>query len=253
MSPMHIPIRLPAIDVLLIRQGMAILLASRLRVDPSRVNLLRIYPAAKPGEFDPDAEHILADLLRKLNALTGKRRRLQLTAIKLAACILAVRIGATYMRHGHADPVRRNQLGLVGQVLRRLEKYRKRAKRKHICRRGSADYAAVARRWRNMVRWIRVHLLCRCGARPASYPQRLLRTIVAECHRHALAGLADAGRTVPDSLVRKYVRLALRYGRRGRIAFGPASLARRDDYARSYLAEFILARVDGKEATDGRR
>ncbi len=194
------------------------------------------------GTYDADLALLLESLARKI-AVGRKSRRLRLNAFELAACILGARITRQQAQHGHIECQ-----GASAQRCRRLvallEKYRKRAKRLAEGARGSAAWKESSSHWREFVLWLRLHLLhCSCGRPVFPGSRRWNRTVIDALEQRVRRGLAGAGLCAPEpAVLRRYIRMLLRYIRRDRTEFGVRSLLVNRDWAQPFLAQFVEKR-----------
>lgn len=182
---------------------------------------------------------LLAD---QLHTLFG-RHRLRLSAIDLAACMLAVRITALHRRHRHIT-LPSCSPKLARRLLHRLEILRKRAKRQYIHVHGSSAYREAAAQWRRAVSQLRILTRCGCLRRRPSGGMRFCRFIIDTLMPLARVGLKErTGKELPESELRHAVRLALRHVRRDREYFGIKTLLEEKDFAREFLADFAERRL----------
>jgi len=168
--------------------------------------------------------------------------RLSLTGFELAAVLLGVRVTIKYVRHGHVQPTWNHQCDSGKRLIRKLERYRKRAKRLFIRRYGRDAYATAAQEWNQTVRWVRVHYLgCRC-VRQRGFLRKVLRMLVDDGVAVAKVGLAIRQKPVPGAKeMRRLVRLAFAETRRGRHHFGVMEVLNQE-FGKTYLADFIIER-----------
>ena len=157
--------------------------------------------------------------LRARLSSSGAGGRLSIaTSFEIAACALAVRIAVKCHRHGHVRLEIPRIEAAAKRLLRRLEAVRKRTKRAEIGRAGPHEYKRKSQEWRAFVRWLHVHIPnCSCFRRrrlPLRYSRR---ATVDKLVAWAREELIDRKAEIPDEReLRRLVRLALRYVRRGR-------------------------------------
>ncbi len=198
-------------------------------------------PTPKP---EPDAVAKLVEAANKLGGHCAPRSRLRADVFTLAAWILGVRTFHMLCRHGHRVAGKQH-LGAVRTLLKRLENYRKRAKRRFVSVHGAEDYRVLERRWLICLRWVRAQLLYPYYAQPHSsiiYRRRKERLRLAvEIVRQ---GLASRGCTVPEA---RELRRRVRRGLRSMQRSGPGSNRVFDDPLRAerYLLRFLLRRFPG--------
>jgi hypothetical protein len=136
-------------------------------------------------------------------------RKLRLTAFELAALAFLLRVSPTVTSRkripaGHLD------------LLRKIENYRRRARRAAIKRNGEAAYESAAGRWKQFLNWMRFNLIYPPKA-PSWSPRRVWRE-----RREGLARLITTMlehyryEPLTDSEMRRIVRLFKEELRRGR-------------------------------------
>jgi hypothetical protein len=181
----------------------------------------------------------------------GARLR-DLSVRQLAAFALAVRIAVKRVQHGETS----FEIGNCKRLLSRLEAARKRAKRIEVRRCGDAERRANAAQWQSFVKWLRrVVVPCRCTIRRRTVlpgRTRRQREYVGLLTQRAISALEAREFPVPEPEVRKYVRMALAYIRRGRTPFGVRTILEDEILAQRYLADFIVLRIHKQEVKKGR-
>lgn len=182
---------------------------------------------------------------RILSLGSGGRLRVQ-AATDVSACILAVRIAVKRHKHGHTRLSVSRIDTSSKRLLRRLEALRKRAKRADIRQMGLLSYRQAVDGWQGFVRWLRYHFLdCGCSLRRRKPPARRRRVSIAQLSKWARAELVRRRKRVPgEADLRKMVRLAVRYIRRGRTGFVVLDLLRNPRFAGEHLADFVTARLE---------
>jgi hypothetical protein len=206
------------------------------------------------GKFDPAFGRSIRELTARFAAARHHRSRVRLTVFDYAVCALAVRTTSRRIAHGHLQPWRRDHARAAKRLLRKLENGRKRAKRQFIAEYGQSTFSSAARVWRQMLTFIHSHFLsCRCGIRVwAPGLRRHFRYFVAEYCAIARMGLKESGVTPPaDAELRRLVRLALAYIRRGRTDFGVKTLLDYPRFGSGFLAQFIVARRSVSHHVEG--
>lgn len=209
-------------------------------------NVARVWSSRfDPGEY---SQAMMDDLLtvreRLMNLKSYARLRFD-TSFQIAGCAMAVRIATKNHRHGHPMP----QIPKIGtaakRLLNRLETLRKRAKRAELRQLGADVYRQKTEAWRRFIVWIRTHLTdCKCIPRRKVTSGRS-RLIVSTLVNWTRTELKNRRAQVPDEPeLRKLVRLALRYVRRGRKGYGVRDLLDDKVFAASQLATFVTLRVE---------
>jgi hypothetical protein len=203
-------------------------------------------PVAARGVYDQPMMDSLLALRRRLQPMKPRRRLRFHGSFELAACLLAVRVALRLYRHGHIKPVIAQYATAAARLSRRLENARRRLKRSELKRLGQNDYQDVASRWRNFVTCLRVHFLdCRCTQkrRPIRAPYR--RQIIDRFVQWAREELIDRGEPVlPEPELRREVRLAVSYVRRGRRRYTLGDMLHDRVFASARLANFITIRKE---------
>lgn len=129
----------------------------------------------------------------------------------------------------------------LGALLKKIENFRRRARRASERRLGREQYRLMWDQWTAFRRWLSGELYERRAHPPdgmRKYWMRNLNFLILAARR----GLAAVGREIPpDKELRTLVRLAGRYMRRGRTPLGLRALADSPEGA-AYLADFISCR-----------
>jgi hypothetical protein len=181
--------------------------------------------ARPPMAAGPDSgtynQTTMDEILRvhnKVSAIVGGGRLRLASVIECAACALGVRVAMTRDRHGHA-PLNIVRIDAASKrLLRRLEAFRKRAKRDVVRRPGADAYKTGAEAWRQHVQWLRDHFLdCGCKRERRQRARGYRRLLFQRFVDLAPAELVHRRVRLPaEHTLRHYVRLAIRYVRRGR-------------------------------------
>jgi hypothetical protein len=196
-----------------------------------------------PGEFNRSLMTGIVHLHAILNGLFETGGRVRLDAFTAAAAILAVRVALRKIPPAGVQGVSNDAKKYAKQLLSKLEKYRKRAKRAFIARSGCPAYAEAATRWKRFLRWVRVTLLGTGRWPKCAHRRRVFQLMLKEWMEIARSGLQSYGRPVPPNPeLKRLIRLALAYCRRGRTGFRPQDILRNHDLGESYLADFIRDR-----------
>jgi hypothetical protein len=247
------PIRLSPPDIALIAEGLGWIAASH-----DLWKTKRELPFARPelrwlprtfdrGQYNSELMQRLLEPMKLVLQIRDKGGRLyDLDPFQSAGLILAVRLVAQRVSHGHATAPTENLSRRAKRLIARLETYRKRAKRAFIRQHGAEVYQTKAREWQALVRWLRLYLLdCPCQRRRRIRATRFRRATVQTLFEWAKAELiARREKVPPDAELRKLVRLALRYVRRGRTGYGVQHLLKDRVFASAHLANFITLRLE---------
>jgi hypothetical protein len=212
----------------------------------------------EPGKYDPGlySEELMQQMLTLAKSVGKIRssggRLYDLASFQIAALILGVRVAAQRIRHGHTETTIGDFDRRAKRLIARLEKYRKRAKRAYIRQHGADNYRAQEQGWQRFVRWLRVHFLdCPCQRRRRTRGPRFRRAVINQLADWGKAELIDRHDTVPpDRELRKFVRLALRYVRRGRTGYSIRDLIKDQVFGGSRIANFITLRLEKRKQAE---
>jgi len=190
--------------------------------------------------------HVLA-LHSRVLSLTRGGRLYALSSSDVAFCALAVRVAVRRHRHGHTKLDVPRVSSTAKRLLRRLEAVRKCAKRAEIRWSGADRYRETAATSRKFIQWLRVHFLdCPCtrkGRTPATFQYRSI--LIDQLVQWTRAELMERKQKPPaEAVLRRLVRLALRYIRRGRTRTSVRDLSSDRLFAASYLATFVTIRME---------
>jgi hypothetical protein len=169
------------------------------------------------------------------------------TSFQLASCAFAVRFVSRRVRKGRQQAPVANFEIRCRRLLKRLEAARKRSKRAEIRQFGQQAYRQQTRHWKTFLRLIKKYLVERLTSRkPRSYADVWRRRNRIQLERFMQLTTEELGRRgeilPPETVLRKYVRLAVRYVRRGRTMFGVRTLLDNDGFAANHLADFVTIR-----------
>jgi hypothetical protein len=186
---------------------------------------------------------IIIELWAKLKGTDRKRIRLRLDFIQLSACILGVRIGKDYekirLRRSHS----REQKRALQRTISTLERELKRARRAYAAEMGEPNYQQMRGTWSGHLRWVRMNLVYFRPIRVKTQHRLVQRMLIDYCCERAKVGLAKRRLAAPGERdMRRLVRLAVRYIRRGRIRLFVQQLINNPPFAEVFLAGFIDAR-----------
>jgi hypothetical protein len=199
-----------------------------------------------PGVFNQELMDMIIGLRVIVMSLPpGDRLRVN-TSVEIAACALAVRVAVKRHWHVRTLLVIPRVDSASRRLLRRLEAVRKRAKRAEVRQSGLNSYQARARDWQRFIRWIRVHTPD-CGSIKPRSPARFgrPRLIVDKLVSWVRDELMDRKERLPNEReLRRLVRLALRYTRRGRTQFGIRDLMEDKGFASVRLAAFVTVHME---------
>src|SRR5271169_1600065 len=199
-----------------------------------------------PGVFNQDLMDGVLALHAKSSSLAPNGRIRFGDSRQVAACALAVRVAVRRHKHGHTH-IEITRIDFAAKrLLRRLETVRKRAKRADLQRFGPMDYRQRAQDWQRFLQWLRVHLLnCGCGRRRWVTQPKRWRAIVDTLVTWVRAELINSKQRLPDEPeLRRLIRLALCYARRGRTQFNVKDLLLDKGFASVHLAAFVTHRVE---------
>jgi hypothetical protein len=208
-------------------------------------------PGPGPGLNDERLlDRVFTTHRRLLEMLARPRQtkfRLKLDVLDLALLLFAARIGRKYSRgDSQAAPSR--------HTVRVLERYRKRAQREAIASLGRPAYHALRLRWASFVRWVRFNLFPgRAQTRGTGTLLRHYRRIVERLAAEAQRGLDKQGVRLKSAMVRRLVRRALRYVRRGRAPVTLRDLETIPRLAEQHLFDFILSAKRKQNSTSSNR
>jgi|SRR5437868_6253454 len=199
----------------------------------------------KLGLFDRDH---MTDILNLSIITTAKRSQhvIRVTYFQLAAAILAVRINEDFRRHKEMRKATATEARLIKSTINSLERELKRARRIYVSTNGEFGLHRRRHMWRLHIKWIRTHLTYYQPQPLKNQLRRVRRRIIEDIEAIAREGLATEGYETPaPNELRRLVRLALRYTRRGRNGWSVPSLRNRHHRwaATGYLAEFITERT----------
>jgi len=217
----------------------------------SGIRAIRPLQLTWAGSFDPVAfNQELADgmlvLHRRVLALSPGGRLRVGSSFEMAACALAVRVQVKRQQRGRTVLLIPRVNEASKRLLRRLETARKRSKRADVRQLGLNSYQVKARDWQRFIRWIRVHIPDCGSAKPRPLTRRrYLRLIVDELASRARAELIDRKERLPSEReLRRLIRLAIRYVRRGRTGYDIRHLMNDKVFASAHLASFVTIRMD---------
>jgi hypothetical protein len=166
-----------------------------------------------------------------------------LGVVQLSACILSVRVGRDYERIVLKKKYTSIENRVASGVIDSLERELKRARRAFAADVGESAYKALRDRWFANLRWIRMHLAYFRPTRIRTQLRRSQKMVIDFCCERATRGLIRRNLEPPQDL-RRLVRLAVRYIRRGRIQLFIQQLTNNPPFAAEFLANFIEARRD---------
>ena len=246
------PIRLSQFHAEIIAGGLEWVAANyHIWIDRRQQPFARLELRLTPNKFDPGK--FSEDFMRNLLAVAGTIGRIRhvggrvydLSPFQIAGLILGVRVLVQRVHHGHRIAPVNNLFVRAKRLVRTIEKHRKRAKRALVRQIGIEVYRVQCREWKNFVRWLRLHFLdCQCLRRrryhSGSYRRRQVQ-ILFDWTKAELIRRHHKLRSERE--LRKLVRLALRYVRRGRTGFGVRDLLKSELFAAEHLADFVTARL----------
>jgi hypothetical protein len=202
-------------------------------------------PGLSPGTFNSAFMEMITDLWARIKPARGKRIRLQLNFVQLSVCILAVRIRKDYERLRLKRKISIEQKRAIKRVVSALERELKRARRAYAAEMGEDAYKQMRAAWLEHLRWIRMQLVYFRPWRVKTQQRRVHKMIVDYGYERARAGLFARDLQPPeDRDLRRLVRLALRYIRRGRIRLFIQNVMNNPRFAAEFFANFIEDRRD---------
>jgi hypothetical protein len=200
-------------------------------------------PGLSPGVFKAEFMDIITDLWARIKPARGKRIRLQLNLLQLSACILAVRIGKDYDRLRLKRKISDERKSAMTRTIASLARELNRARRAYAADMGEDAYKHLRETWFEHLGWIRMHLVYFRPLRAKTQRRRVEKMIIDYGYERARAGLFARDLQPPEPRdLRRLVRLAIRYIRRGRIRLFIQKLMNNESFAAEFLANFIEAR-----------
>ena len=132
------------------------------------------------------------------------------------------------------------------RVLKRLEALRKRAKRVEVKQYGVDVFRQNTQNWKRFIVWLRVHIAnCGCVMSRRPTPGGNRAAIVTQLVDWTRQELQDRKAQLPDEPeLRRLVRLALSYVRRGRKGYGVKHLLNDKVFASAQLATFVTMHME---------
>jgi AraC-like DNA-binding protein len=253
-------LRLSTADLVLIRSGL-VWICTRDSIWSEQGHMPNARPDRtwiKPdrrGTFNLSWMEIFQELQSRLTTVANGVRLRFATPFDVAACQFAVRAAVMLHHHGHCTVDVPNLRTSATHLLRRLEAARKRLKRQFVADSGMAMYAQALQSWQQFIRWVRVHFLdCKCKQVRRQHFARHRRVLVRQFVAWTIDDLAArGGKVLSEPTVRRYVRLALRYVRRGRTGHSIRTLSANRATAAAYFATFITVRLEKKSRKRGKR
>jgi hypothetical protein len=200
-------------------------------------------PGFSPGTFKVELMQMITDLWSRIKPARGRRIRLQLNFFQLSACILAVRIGHDYERLRLKRKISVERKRAMRRVIASLERELKRARRTYASEMGEDAYKCMRETWFEHLRWIRMHLVYFRPVGVTTQLRKVHKMIIDYGYERARAGLFARDLQPPEPCdLRRLVRLAIRYIRRGRIRLFMQNLMNNHTFAAEFFANFIEAR-----------
>ena len=222
----------------------------------ARPELRWLPPTFDRGRYSNELMRRLLTTMESVMEIRGNGGRLyDLDPFQIAGLILAVRVTTQRVSHGHVAAPTPDLSRRAKRLIKRLETNRKRAKRAFVRQHGPETYQTKEREWQALVRWLRLYLLdCQCNRRRRFRSTRSRRATVQTLYEWAKAELIDRREKVPpDAELRKLVRLALRYVRRGRTGFGVQHLLKDRVFASAHFANFVTLRLEKRSRMKDKR
>ena len=250
------PIRLSAVDCRIIASGIDWLDANY-RTWSTKGRMPYAHPELRwlPKSFDRGRynaefmEQVLA-AGKAVNHIYDHGGRLyDFTMFQVAALILALRIVTQNVRHEHFKSLVKDLPRRSKRLIKKLEKHRKRAKRACIVAVGAEQCRARQTEWQAFVRWLRIHF-CQCACLVRHKQPRIarLRKQVTTFVEWARAELLDRRDPVPpESELRRMVRQAMRYVRRGRKGYTIRHLENDKVHASAYFCNYVTLTLEKQQ------
>ena len=187
-----------------------------------RADIYECMPLQRPNR--PKDDSILADKVMHLwkqvwPVFHGRnRQRLHLDFLELSICQLAVRALRKQVSHHHFDAPRPNYRQASKQLLRVLERIRRRAHAAALRELGKEQCAFIAKRWRSYIRWLRqLALSCQCGRKGVKHLQQFEIEEVVKIAKRELSEIEEYKDEIPSqTTLWKWSRQLLRQVRRHR-------------------------------------
>jgi hypothetical protein len=207
-------------------------------------------PWEGPGTFNGEFMQMILELWAQLKGVCHKRTRARLHFIQLSACILGLRIRMDFERVKLKKKHSIDDKRATKRVIKMLERQLKRARRLYAAEASEAEYKQTRIRWFSHLRWVRMNLVHFRRYRPKTQIRRVHKMIIDwGCDLvRAMLYLRDLE---PPADLRKLVRLALRYVRRGRYNFTERVLRSSAGFAGEFLFDFIEERRELVPVTKG--
>ncbi len=207
------------------------------------------------GEFSAECQAtVLHVAVVATHSFKAQSRRLRLDPFELAACILGVRATEMMARHGHLEPRPVRYQVRCHRLLKKLARFRKRAKRAYIRVHGKAAFADASHRWQQHVRFVRAFFLfCTCNRTilpdPAGRTYRKL--IEDQWMKYFREELPARGRKIPsEPKLRGMVKRALRVGRRFIRRNGRITAHQNRDLARERMVMYVVRRCRKSQVSE---
>jgi hypothetical protein len=213
------------------------------------------------GRFDQELMQEIIALAADSNGNAPSGRRVRLNVIQIRAAIFAVRVGQDKVRlmacHKRKEALHIQQVfGVdkqsrymekqrVKRTIKSLERHMKRANKSLRANLGEAAYKDVLLRWKQHLKWVRLHLVYFRPRPPVTRGRRRAQILIIDAVVDAASrGLRERGYQLPAAnRLRDLMRLAVRYGREAQSGFDHQFLARGSVAAQRYLADFVQERV----------
>lgn len=202
---------------------------------------------ADEGEFSAACQAIILHVaVVATNSFKAQSRRLHFDPFELAACILGVRATEMMARHGHLEPCPLKYKVRCRRLLKKLERFRKRAKRAYIMVHGGKAYAEASHCWQQYVRFVRTFFLfCTCNRTllPDVGGRRLRRLIEDQWMQYFREELSFRGLEIPPQTeLRGLVKRALRVGRRFIRQYGRITSHDHHDLLQERIVNYVVRR-----------
>ena len=205
------------------------------------------------GVYDQRFMDELLAVHARVASLSTSYGRLRFTSsFQVAACALAARIALKRHRLGYSPLNIPRIRSVADRALNRLEAIRKRAKRSEVRQCGIDAYRQQSRQWKRFVVWLRVHVASCERIRPERLSPGRRRIIVTQLVDWTRQELLDRKAQLPgEPELRRLVRLALSYVRRGRKGYDVKHLLHDKVFASGQLATFVTMHME--KPSNGRK
>lgn len=214
-------------------------------------DFFRLYPHLRPrdGRFEQRfLDYILSAwdvMVQWVEDKNAKSHRVRIDPIAIAILAFFVRVAGVQMRHRHVTSPVSNPKQIGARLSRKFENQRRRALRKARAAGQGETYAGLAERWHQFQLWMRTHFLyCRCHRPSPQSTRQRNQLYISECQKVAKKVIAEYELEMPEAEeLRRLVKLAIRYSRRGRLGVGLRTLLEGDSESFFIWGRFLKKRL----------